>query len=87
VSIAAVIDGTPVPVSVVLAVLSAAVLHASWNAITHRLSDLLVGFVLIGAGYTACAAIVVLTAPMPAPGSWPFLAASAALHVAYSVLL
>jgi len=87
VPIAAVIDGTPVPVSVVLAVLAAAVLHASWNAITHRLSDLLVGFVLIGAGYTVCAAIVVLAAPLPAPGSWPFLAASAALHVAYNVLL
>lgn len=86
-SIAAVTNGTSVPVSVVLAVLFAAVLHASWNAITHALSDLLVGFVLIGAGYTICAGIVVLAAPMPARASWPFIAASAALHVAYNLLL
>jgi drug/metabolite transporter (DMT)-like permease len=87
VSIAAVANVTSVPVSVVLAVLLAAVLHASWNAITHALSDLLVGFMLIGTGYTICAGIVVLAAPTPARSSWPFIAASAALHVAYNVLL
>ena len=86
-SIAAVADGDSVPVGVVLVVLFAAGLHASWNAITHALSDLLVGFALIGAGYAVCAGVVVLAAPMPARASWPFLVASAALHVVYNLLL
>jgi len=78
---------TQVPTSVLLAVLLAAALHASWNALTHALGDQLVGFTLIGAGYTVCAGIAVLLVPAPAPASWPFLAASAALHVVYSLLL
>jgi uncharacterized membrane protein len=76
-----------VPVSVVLAVLFAAVLHASWNAITHALDDRLVGFVLISVGHIICAGIMVRAAPTPAHASWPFIAVSAALHVAYNLLL
>jgi drug/metabolite transporter (DMT)-like permease len=71
----------------VFVVLLAAVLHASWNAITHALSDRLVGFALIGAGHTIVGALVVLASPAPARASWPFLAASAGLHVAYNLLL
>jgi len=44
------------PVSVLTAVLLAAVLHASWNAIAHAITDRLVGFALIGAVSTACGA-------------------------------
>jgi drug/metabolite transporter (DMT)-like permease len=76
-----------VPITVVLAVLLAAVLHASWNAITHALDDPLIGFVLIGAGHTLCGGIIVALTPVPAPASWPFIAASAAVHVAYNLLL
>jgi drug/metabolite transporter (DMT)-like permease len=86
--VSAATDHTSVPVVVVvLAVLLSAVLHASWNAITHVLSDVLIGFVLIGAGCTVCAAVIVLVSPLPAAASRPLIVASAALHVAYSLLL
>lgn len=69
------------------AVLLAAVLHAVWNALAHAIDDQLVGFALIGAAITAGAGGIVLVAPAPASASWPFLTASAALHVAYNLLL
>jgi len=75
------------PVSVLTAVLLAAVLHASWNAIAHAITDRLVGFAVIGAVSTACGAGIVSAAPAPARASWPFLGASAVLHVGYNLLL
>lgn len=72
---------------VLLAVLLAAVLHAVWNAIAHAITDRLVGFALIGAAATGCGALIVLVAPSPSRASWPFLATSASLHIAYNVLL
>jgi drug/metabolite transporter (DMT)-like permease len=69
------------------AVLLAAVLHAVWNALAHAITDQLVGFALIGAAITVGAAGIVLLAPAPSAASWPFLAGSAVLHVAYNLLL
>jgi len=63
------------------------VLHATWNALAHAVHDKLVGFALIGASITVCAAGIVLAFPAPAQASWPFLATSVALHVAYNLLL
>lgn len=40
--------------------LVAAVLHAVWNAIAHGISDRLLGFALIGLGYTVVSGIAVL---------------------------
>lgn len=68
-------------------VLGAAVLHAVWNALAHAIVDKWVGFALIGVGLTACATVIVLIAPAPSSSSWPFLAASATVHVAYNLLL
>jgi drug/metabolite transporter (DMT)-like permease len=76
-----------VGLAVTVAVLLAAVLHATWNALAHAVADQLVGFALIGAAVTVCAAGIVLVAPAPSSASWPFLAGSAALHVAYNLLL
>lgn len=75
------------PAPVLTAVLLAAVLHASWNAIAHAITDRLVGFALIGAVSTACGAGIASAAPAPARASWPFLGASAVLHVGYNLLL
>ena len=69
------------------AVLLAAVLHAVWNAIAHAIDDQLVGFALIGVAVTLGAAVIVLASPAPSRASWPFLVSSAALHVAYNLLL
>jgi hypothetical protein len=49
--------------SVAGAVLRAAVLHATWNALAHGLKDKLVTFALIGLAYTACSAAARITAP------------------------
>jgi drug/metabolite transporter (DMT)-like permease len=76
-----------VSTAVLLVVLSAAVLHATWNAIAHGITDLLVGFALMGVSITAVAAVMVATTPVPARASWPFLAVSAVLQVTYELLL
>ncbi|MEU0003266.1 EamA family transporter [Streptomyces sp. NPDC006314] len=72
---------------VAAAVLLAAVTHASWNAIAHRITDKLVGFTLISGGGLL---IGLATAPFvafPAGPAWPFLLVSAAVHIAYYALL
>jgi drug/metabolite transporter (DMT)-like permease len=74
-------------VGVPAAVLTAAVLHAVWNAMAHRIPDKLVGFALINCAYTGCAALLVCFTPLPPAGAWPFLAASAALEVTSHLFL
>ncbi|MDT7839419.1 DMT family transporter [Streptomyces justiciae] len=75
---------TPV---VTAAVLLAAVTHASWNAIAHKITDKLVGFTLIAGGGTLIGLVMVPFVAIPAAGAWPYLLASAAIHVVYYVLL
>jgi drug/metabolite transporter (DMT)-like permease len=70
-----------------LVVLAAAVLHAVWNALAHRIDDKLVGFVLINLGYTACAAVLVCFTPLPDAAAWPFIATSSVLQIVYQALL
>ncbi|MFK4147928.1 EamA family transporter [Streptomyces sp. NPDC004065] len=73
--------------AVTAAVLLAAVTHASWNAIAHRVTDKLVGFTLIaGGGLLIGLAMAPFTAP-PARAAWPFLLSSAAIHIVYYALL
>ncbi|OEJ97191.1 DMT family transporter [Streptomyces thermolilacinus] len=75
---------TPLVIGVVL---FAAVTHASWNAITHRIKDELACLSLVGAGRTLVGAALACLAPLPAPESWPYLIASVLLHIAYQVAL
>ncbi|MFE7273914.1 EamA family transporter [Streptomyces sp. NPDC057623] len=72
---------------VTAAVLLAAVTHASWNAIAHRITDKLVGFTLIGGGGALIGAVLACFAEFPAAQAWPYLLASAFVHVVYFVLL
>ncbi|MFH8622610.1 EamA family transporter [Streptomyces vietnamensis] len=72
---------------VTLAVLLAAVTHASWNAIAHHIKDQLLSFTLIAGGGALIGAVVACFAPLPAAGAWPYLIASALLHVGYYALL
>ncbi|MFF7330851.1 EamA family transporter [Streptomyces sp. NPDC008150] len=73
--------------AVVLAVLVAAVTHACWNALAHRIPDKLVAFTLIAGGGLLIGVAVAPFAAFPAAGAWPYLAASAVVHVAYTLLL
>ncbi|MCA6093922.1 DMT family transporter [Streptomyces sp. SCA3-4] len=69
------------------AVLVAAVTHASWNAIAHGIKDQLLAFTLVGGGGAVCGAVLLPFTDVPAAGAWPYLAASAVLHVVYQLLL
>ena len=78
---------TTLSLSVMLAVLAAAVTHATWNAIAHGIKDQTLAFALIGVGGTAVSVPLVIVAAMPRSASWPYLLASVAIHVFYNLLL
>lgn len=71
----------------VAAVLAAALLHASWNAIAHGIRDQLIAFTVIGVADTVFMLPLVVFSPVPAAGAWPWLLASVAIHIVYQALL
>jgi drug/metabolite transporter (DMT)-like permease len=73
--------------AVTAAVLLAALTHASWNAIAHRITDKLVGFTLIAGGGLLIGSVLLPFAAFPAGGAWPYLLCSSAIHVVYYSLL
>jgi drug/metabolite transporter (DMT)-like permease len=70
-----------------LIVLFAALLHAAWNAFIKSGDDKLVETTLLVTGAGVIAAAVLPFVPAPARASWPFLAASVAIHCAYFSLV
>ncbi|MET9445621.1 EamA family transporter [Streptomyces cinerochromogenes] len=75
---------TPV---VAAAVLVAAVTHAGWNALAHRITDKPAGFALISGGGLVIGLAITPFARFPAGTAWPYLCASASVHIAYYALL
>jgi drug/metabolite transporter (DMT)-like permease len=75
------------PLTVTLAVLAAAVTHATWNAIAHGIKDQTLAFALIGVGGIIVAIPLVIVAAMPRAAAWPYLLGSIAIHVFYNLLL
>ena len=75
------------PPGVIGAVLGAALLHASWNALLKRRGDPLFATVLVAGGAALAAALMLPFLPQPDAASWPFIAASSALQVLYNLLL
>lgn len=75
------------PTTALAAVLAAALLHAAWNAAIKAEPDKLLAAVAVtlGAGLLGAAALSYL--PAPGAASWPFIAASGVLQVAYYLLL
>jgi drug/metabolite transporter (DMT)-like permease len=78
---------TTLPLTVTLAVLAAAVTHATWNAIAHGIKDQTLAFALIGIGGITVSIPLVIVAALPRSSSWPYLLASIAIHVFYNLLL
>ena len=72
---------------VTVAVLAAAVTHATWNAVAHGIKDQTLAFGLIGAGGIIVAVPLVIVVAAPRPGAWPYLLGSVAIHVFYNLLL
>jgi drug/metabolite transporter (DMT)-like permease len=73
---------------VLFVVLSAAVLHAGWNAIAKGGGgDPLARSFMLALGAAATAAPALLVTGLPAPQSWIYIAASALIHVVYFTLI
>ena len=72
---------------VTAAVLLAAVLHATWNAVVKQVDDRLAGFVLLDLTGVALCLLAVPLLPGPAPASRAFLALSVVLHLGYKLFL
>jgi drug/metabolite transporter (DMT)-like permease len=69
------------------AVLFAALLHASWNAIVKSGSDKFLDTVLVACGAALVSAATLPFLPLPAAASWPYIVASAIIHIAYFALV
>lgn len=69
------------------AVLLGALLHASWNAIVKSGSDKFLDTVLVACGAALVSAATLPFLPPPAVESWPYLIASAVIHLAYFALV
>lgn len=69
------------------AVLLAAALHATWNAIVKGSSDKFISMTAVVIGHVPLALVALPLSPLPAPSSWPYLAAGVLLHVGYQLFL
>lgn len=69
------------------AVLAAALLHASWNALVKTGLDRFASIVLLVLFQSALAIILLPFFAPPAAAAWPWVAGSAFLHLGYNVFL
>jgi drug/metabolite transporter (DMT)-like permease len=72
---------------ITLAVLLAALLHASWNAMIKGGSDVLLDTASIVTGAGLLTLPFLLVVPVPNAASWPYIFASIATHLAYYFLM
>ncbi len=75
------------PVTVMIVVLIAALMHASWNFLVKRTEDKHLSMSAVVLGHTPFAAAALLYAPFPQPASLPYLIAGAMLHTGYQLFL
>lgn len=73
--------------SVMIIVLFAALLHASWNFQVKRMDDKHLSMSAVVIGHTPFAVTALLYAPLPSLGSLPYLITGALLHVGYQLFL
>lgn len=73
--------------SIIAFVLLAAGMHAGWNALMKVATDRVVAMVLVNAMCAALGLILILMTDAPHRDSWPYLAATAAVHQFYFVFL
>lgn len=73
--------------TVFLAVLTAAALHASWNAVTKVSADAFISLSLIGIFAGLVALPLVFVFGLPAIQSWGWLCASILIHLGYYIFL
>ncbi|MEM8492750.1 MAG: DMT family transporter [Pseudomonadota bacterium] len=73
--------------TVFLAVLGAALLHAVWNALVKGGRDKTVAMAAVVVGQMPCGCVVLLFVPTPSVESLPYLACGVALHLGYQFFL
>ena len=73
--------------TVFTAVLAAALMHAGWNAVVKVGLDRFSSVLLLALVQSGLALALLPLFPLPAPASWPWLAASALLHTGYKLFL
>lgn len=73
--------------TVSFAVLLAALLHASWNAMIKGGRDVLLDTAAIVAGAGVVALPFLFVVPLPSAAAWPYILASVATHLAYYYLM
>ena len=72
---------------VFIAVVAAALLHATWNAIVKGEGDKASSMVAVVLGHVPCALVALPFVGLPAPASWPWLVAGVLLHAGYQLFL
>lgn len=75
------------PLEVTLAVLGAALAHATWNAMLKSSRDVLFDMTLVVFAAGLVTAPFMLVVELPAPAAWPYIIASMVLHMGYYVAL
>ena len=73
--------------TVFVAVLLAAVLHASWNALVKGSADKTLSMAGVVLGHAPISVLILLFVPAPAPASYPYLIVGAGLHIGYQIFL
>ena len=68
-------------------VLLAAIVHATWNGWLKKSSPDFIGLAAISTGWLIVGVIGVFFVGLPPPSSWPYLAATTAVHLIYTGLL
>ena len=76
-----------ISLGVTLAVLGAALLHASWNVLVKSGADPQLETINIALGSGLVALVIAIVLPAPAEASWPWLAGSAVVHILYFMFL
>src|SRR5919197_1708404 len=76
-----------VSLPVTLAVLGAALLHATWNVLVKAGGDKELETINIAIGSGLLALIAALFLPAPARAAWPWVAGSALVHILYFIFL
>lgn len=69
------------------AVLFAAILHGTWNAIAKAIPDRLVSSTLIGLVHLVVGGVACIFLPVPEAAAWPALITSVLLQTAYLIML
>ena len=72
---------------IVAIILSAALLHAVWNAIVKSAADRTTMLGLVASGHVLAGGVMVTLLPLPAPESLPYILLSTVIHFGYYYML